>query len=337
MMGRGWILGAITAMLCLRGLAGPLRGQTVIERDTKVTGPRGRTIERDIRVQRGPGYIDRQVEIKRPGETIVRDTRIATGGGRPWGGPGPGFGPGPRFHGGPRIVEEVIVPGPPVVSAFVGAPFFNLFLGGGAPPPPPPPVVVYPEPGFVYAQPAVVAPPPVAPAPPPQEQLVLDPLADPLGRLKSFHSNSRRDGALELGHLGDDRAVSPLIDRLQHDTEREVRVAAAWALGEIGDPRAGVPLERAALYDKRHEVRDAATIAHRRLPKPGQAPAPSEPAGPMPAGSAASTSKRPFVPRSRPTVVAQPEDFDPGPPPVPPDDRPPPPPSPELEAPRDRP
>src|SRR5206468_3408429 len=30
------------------------RGQQVIERDTKLTGPRGRTIERDIRVERGP-------------------------------------------------------------------------------------------------------------------------------------------------------------------------------------------------------------------------------------------------------------------------------------------
>src|SRR5436305_622010 len=45
-----------------------------VERDTKLTGPKGRTIERDIKVQRGPGYVDRQVEIKRPGETLIRDT-----------------------------------------------------------------------------------------------------------------------------------------------------------------------------------------------------------------------------------------------------------------------
>jgi len=347
-MGKGWILGPMLATACTCGLAGPALGQTVIERDTKVTGPRGRTTERDIRVQRGPGYIDRQVEIKRPGETIIRDTRVSTGGGgRPWGGPGPG----PRYYGGPRVVEEVFVPGPPVVeevfvprppavSAFVGVPFFNLFLGGGGPPlPPPPPVIVYPE-GVVYAPPIVVAPPPpvVAPAPPPQEQVVLDPLAGTLGRLKSLHSNSRRDGALELGHLGDDRAVTPLIDRLQHDTEKEVRVAAAWALGEIGDPRAGVPLERAALYDKRHEVRDAATIAHRRLPKPGQVQGQSQgqgdPGAAMPAGAPAPTTRRQAPPQSRPTIVSQPEVLDPGPPPL--DNSPPPPPSPPLESPRDR-
>ncbi len=348
-MGRkaNWALAPALIWACLVPNSG--QAQAVIERDTKVTGPRGRTTERDIRVQRGPGYVDRQVEIKRPGGTILRDTRISTGGGRPWGPPGPG--PGPRFYGGPRVVEEVFVPGPPIVeevfvprpplfSAVVGAPFFNLFLGGASPPPPPPPppVLVYPEPGGVYGQPTILQP--AAPAPPPQEQLVLDPTADAVGRLKSLHSNSRRDGALELGHLGDDRAITPLIERLQHDNEKEVRVAAAWALGEIGDPRAGVPLERAALYDKRHEVRDAATIAHRRLPKPGAAPDQAE----APPESTVTSrvappamSKRSTVGTIRAAAPNRAEEIDPGPTPAPLDDRPPPPPGPDLESPRSRP
>ena len=44
-------------------------GQTV-ERDTTITGPRGRTIKRQVEVQRGPGSIERQVQIQRPGGTF---------------------------------------------------------------------------------------------------------------------------------------------------------------------------------------------------------------------------------------------------------------------------
>ena len=105
-------------------------GSKSTERDTTVVGPKGRKIERDIRTTRGPGYIDRQVEIKRPGETILRDTRLSTQGGRPgFGGPPPFFG-GPRYYGGPRIVENVFVPRAPVLSTFIGIPGFSLFLGG---------------------------------------------------------------------------------------------------------------------------------------------------------------------------------------------------------------
>ena len=203
-----------TALVGLVGTSEAVRGQQVIERDTKVTGPRGRTTERDIRVQRGPGYIDRQVEIKRPGETLIRDTRIQTPIGRP---PGPGFG-GPGFVGGPRfygrpIVENVIVQRPPVFAGFFGLPAVSLFLGGNsAPPPPPPPqVVVVPGPGYGQQQPPVVVEaPPAQPA---------DAVTDAIGRLKSHHSNSRRDGALTRGRIGDDRAVGSLIDRLEHDNE----------------------------------------------------------------------------------------------------------------------
>ena len=256
------------------------------ERDTKLTGPKGRTIERDIKVQRGPGFIDRQVEIKRPGETLIRDTRIQTFPG------GRSFGPpryvGPRYFGGPRFVENVFVPAPPVYSAFVGLPALSFVFGaGGAPVPPPPPVVL--------------AAPPV-PQPPPQ----FDAFTDAIGRLKSFHGSTRRDGALALGRFGDPRAVPALNERLEHDFDKEVRVAAAWALGEIGDEGGAVALERAAIHDHRHEVRDASTIAFKKLPKPGQAPASTT--GPVPPKTQYSAPPQP------PAVIrSQPEVLDPGP------------------------
>jgi HEAT repeat protein len=52
----------------------------------------------------------------------------------------------------------------------------------------------------------------------------------------------RRDVVIALGHLGDVRAVEPLIDRLHTDTDPIVRRRAAIALGSIGDKRAIEPL-----------------------------------------------------------------------------------------------
>ena len=237
------------AMVVLSGVLGgvmlvPGASGQVVERDTKVTGPKGRTIERSIRTERGPGFVDRQVEIQRPGGTIVRDTRIQQPGVY---GPRPGFRPGPP--GRPPIIErdyiverDVVVQRPIGIVPFV-APFLSFSFG--APPPPPAPVVVVPEPVYipepVYlpVPPVVVAAPPVVYGPPPgvavgpsptlQAEPPLPPqVADAIGRLSSFHHQSRRDGALTLGHLGDARAVGPLMERVQHDLDREVRVAAAW-------------------------------------------------------------------------------------------------------------
>jgi hypothetical protein len=325
-----WVkCGLATAAVGLAG-ASWASGQQVIERDTKLTGPRGRTIERDIRVERGPGYVDRKIEIKRPGETLIRDTRIENGRGGHPGHPHPtGHGPGPGFGGPPRVIErdfvverDVVVQRPPLFSTFVGVPFFNLFLGNASPPPPPPPpVLYYPEPVFAPPPPPMVVypqpqPPVVVEAPPPTPA---DPLSDALGRLKSYHNHSRRDGALTLGRIGDDRAVGPLMDRLEHDGEKEVRVAAAWALGEIADERSALALQRVALNDRKHEVREAATIAYRKLPRPGQFREPAS--GPIP-----------VQPQGR-MIRSSPEVLDPGPglsgrPD--PEDRPPPPPVPST-------
>ena len=60
------------------GLASPqgmLRGQTV-ERDTTITGPRGRSIQRQVEVQRNGGTIDRSIQIKRPGGTFERQVQV---------------------------------------------------------------------------------------------------------------------------------------------------------------------------------------------------------------------------------------------------------------------
>ena len=296
------------------------------ERDTKVTGPRGRTIERDIKVERGPGFIDRQVEIKRPGETIIRDTRVQVGpgGGR---GFGPGYG-GPRYYGGyggPRFVENVIVQRPPVYAGFIGLPALSFFFGGA----PSPPIVVVPPPPVLFA-----------PPPPPQAFPAFDPFADALGRLKSYHGSSRRDGALTLGRIGDARAIPALNERLEHDFDRDVRVAAAHALGEIGDERGAVALDKAVLYDKRHEVRDSARAALAKIPKPGEVQVqtldPDPTRGPVPAPS-------PIRSRVVAPLPGRRDDVDPGPNPSSSstptaDDQPPPPPvpygSPALEPPR---
>ena len=56
--------------------SGVLHGQEVLERDTTITGPRGRTIQRQVEIQRKPGMIDRSIQIKRPGGTFERQTQI---------------------------------------------------------------------------------------------------------------------------------------------------------------------------------------------------------------------------------------------------------------------
>jgi hypothetical protein len=178
----------------------------------------------------------------------------------------------PIPHGAVHVERNVVIQRPDVIVAPAGAPgrttsigihapFFHFFFG----PPPPPPVVVAPMPTPVYIE--RIVPPPVVierevivgPAP-------FDPYADALGRLASRHDNSRRDGALTLGHLADPRAVPALVHLLRTDDDDEVRSAAAQALGAIGDPRAAPALEEAALGDDDDDVRWAASHAFARLP-----------------------------------------------------------------------
>lgn len=271
--------GLVAMGLLACAAAHPARGQ-VFERETTVTGPRGNSITRDIRSERVGNVIDRQVTIRRPGGTITRNTEII---GRPFYGPGPRpFVAGGGFIGGPAFFGPPVVVGPPVAVG-VGLPAVNLFVGGG--PPAPPPVTVY-NPPTPYpmstaaangaAEPAATQPQP-QPAPG-QPTVVVDPVAESIGKLDSFHAHTRREAAITLGKYGDARAVPPLIQKLEHDFDKEVRMAAAWALAEIGDPRAIVPLETARQFDKRADVRAVATKSLERMPREAPRTAQATPA-----------------------------------------------------------
>ncbi len=300
-----WMGGGLVLAMGLVWGDSPAWGQ-VRERDVTVTGPRGRSIERSIRSERGPGFLDRQIEIRRPGGTFERDVRIARspavagplphvrGGG--FGPVGPiGFGPRPPVF----LERNVVIQQRPSLwpALAVGGGLFGLGMFAGSalasqpPPPPPPPVYAAPPvyavpaapPGVVYypPQPYTPEPPPQPAAQPAAATVVVDPVADAIQRLQSHHAHSRRDGAYTLGKLRDPRAVPVLIERLKNDDEKEVRVAAATALGDIGDPRAIPFLERCTIYDKKQVVRDAAASSLARMPRPAQAPPTSlEPAEP---------------------------------------------------------
>src|SRR5262249_5589640 len=211
---KSWsVLAAIMVVLAWWAGVESARGQT-LERDMTITGPRGRSVERQVEVQRRPGSIDRQVTIKRPGGTFERQVqlqrspvaRVARGPVGPW----------PR---GPWLPRPVVVG--PAVPAFglglLAAPSFNFAFGGGGVAPIPP-------------GPAVMAPGvPAAGVPPPPDHVAVE-----SQRLQSFYPSARKEAAYALGRLGDPRAVPGLINALKHDLFHDVRVAAALALGEIG-------------------------------------------------------------------------------------------------------
>jgi hypothetical protein len=316
----------------------PSRGQVVErERDVSITGPRGRTIDRSITTERGPGFVDRQVNIQRPGGTfssnsmIQRAPSVVRSGG--------GFGPIGRFGGwGPRpfIGREVIInngggPGAWLAPLAVGLGSFGVGMFAGSalaspPPPPPQPVYAVPPPGYVIQPaPGAVYNPQQANFPPqPPQTPVVDPVSEAVVRLQSHHANSRRDGAYTLGRLRDPRAIPALIDRLKNDSDVDVRVAAATAMGEIGDPRAAVYLERVTIYDKKQKVRDAAALALTHLPRESAStasiPVTSAPAPPQPALSPIQSNVMPLpsaraaIPSTSPPLEPEPIERVPPPP-----------------------
>jgi hypothetical protein len=221
------------------------------ERDVTVTGPRGRTLERKTEIHRGPGGVERDIQIRRPSGTYSRQVEMRRV---------PGFVPRGRVYG-PRFVP--FGPPPPRPGFGPGA-LVGLGVGLAALPAigfaagmaSRPPVVVAPAP--IVAGPTVVTAPPVVQVAP------INP-ADPVNlsaqKLSSYYYGSRRDGAIELGRLGDPRGVPALIHVLKYDNFKEVRIAAAHALGEIGGPQAATALERCIVYEKREPVRDAASAS----------------------------------------------------------------------------
>ncbi|MGO9596644.1 MAG: HEAT repeat domain-containing protein [Isosphaeraceae bacterium] len=244
------------------------------ERDSTITGPRGRSIERKLDVQRGPGFYQRQLQIQRPGGTLERDMTIQRGF-------RPGFGGGGFWPRPPAFLgrEFLMLPRPANNFSFglMAAPMITIPFGVGA--------------GGVAPGPAAVGP--AGPGGPggsggsaaaPAQPSPLDPVALAASKLQSLHSNSRRDGARELGRLGDPRAVPALVHVLKYDSSKDVRIAAATALGEIGGSEVEVVLERCIIYEKKQDVRDAAAAAlrhARNTPQP-VASTPSSAGPPVP-------------------------------------------------------
>ena len=238
----------VLAWLCCGNPAAPVsQAQVVRERDTTITGPRGRTIERKLQVERGPGVYDRNLQIQRPGGTLERNFSVQRGG---FPRAGLGYRPWPVFQPG------LFAPRPSSSFSFgiMAAPVIAIPFGQAAPPPPP---VV---PGVVGMGPQGGMAASTAPQPSP-----LDPVVLAAQKLQSHHSSSRRDGAQELGRLGDPRGLPPLVYALKYDSSKDVKIAAATALGEIGAGDAEVVLERCVIYEKRQDVRDAAAAALRSL------------------------------------------------------------------------
>ncbi|SIO66291.1 HEAT repeat-containing protein [Singulisphaera sp. GP187] len=307
-MKKRWFSAGLVLALGVGNL--PSWGQVVgRERDVTITGPRGRTVQRSISSERGPGFVNREVTIQRPGGTFQSSNtaqRIAPRGPAPYAGRGyvptghhGGGGYGPR---GPVIVERNVFvnnnrgPGWGPALAVGGGLFgLGMFAGSALASAPPTPVFVA-QPAPVYMAPAppptVIynAPQPYTPVAQAPATVVVDPVANAVGRLQSNHGNSRIEGAYTLGRLRDARAVPALVDRLKNDWDKDVRVAAANALGEIGDPRATESLRQAVSLDKRQAVRDAAGLALGQIASGVPTEVHAEPAlGPGPGASAIRT------------------------------------------------
>ena len=66
---------------------------------------------------------------------------------------------------------------------------------------------------------------------------VEDKISKSIQDLKDEDKDLRRKAALELGIIGSEQAIDPLVEVLK-DKEWSVRRNAAWALGRIGNRRA---------------------------------------------------------------------------------------------------
>ncbi len=285
------LVGAWTLAIAFWFSALPLCGQTV-ERDTTVTGPRGRTVERQVEIQRKPGSVERDIQIKRPGGTFERQVQVQRSG-SPRRGPMMA-GPWPR----PPWIPRTIVVGqsaPAFGFGLLAAPMLNFSFGGGGGGGGP--VAPFGGPGL--------GGPPGGPAPPPDEVALMT------QRLQSFYSNNRKEAAYKLGQLGDPRAVPSLIHVLKYDLHKDVRIASAIALGEIGGSESAIALERSSIYDHKEDVRHASATALERLNakakaaaasvpqmvRPRGVPMPPEPTTPSPFRRDAAIEEQPVVPR----------------------------------------
>lgn len=85
-------------------------------------------------------------------------------------------------------------------------------------------------------------------------------------KLTDKKAEVREKSVIELGKLGDSKAVEPLITRLKDDDEN-VRLWAAVSLGKIGDERAIEPLMRLVKTDSQKVKREAAGAIAKIMPE----------------------------------------------------------------------
>lgn len=76
---------------------------------------------------------------------------------------------------------------------------------------------------------------------------------------------TRRRILASLGRIGDKRAVAPLIDFAEGNSNPETRASAVYALGEIGDRSSLPALEQIAAESDDPMLRDVAKVAIRRI------------------------------------------------------------------------
>lgn len=301
----GFRVAALT-VLAIVAISTNATAQQVFERDREIRGPHGNTIDRRVRIERTPGAVTREIDIRRPDGALHRVVTMPTGPSAPPRGHfGPMPPPPPPPRGGPGFWGGVAGFGIPFAGALAGSVVGNALAA-------PRPAVVAPGPVIVAPAPVLVAAPvqPVAPAPLPSPAPINDPLPAEIERLRSWNGGTRMEAALLLGKVRDARAVPALIRSMRDDHKDEVRENAAFALGLIGDPSARPYLEVAAQSDSKRKVREAAMkalgmidqAAASATPSPTQAivaePTP-EPvtAGPAVEPTAARSSSPPPIPR----------------------------------------
>ena len=129
MLRKKTLVGSSALAMVWSVLAMPLSAQT-IERDTTKTGPRGRSVQRQVDITRKPGSVSRDVQITRGGTTVDRQTTIqrsAVGGARR-----PPFIPGP-WPRPPWIPRTVVIgqPAPAIGFGLLATPMLNFSFGGG--------------------------------------------------------------------------------------------------------------------------------------------------------------------------------------------------------------
>ncbi len=89
-------------------------------------------------------------------------------------------------------------------------------------------------------------------------EAAIDPL---IAALHSTDPMLRRNSAEMLGYMSSPRAVQPLIDRLENDSDAFVRREAVKSLGALDRPELASTIQRTAIFDQDPTVRQAAVDA----------------------------------------------------------------------------